>query len=174
MKKFVMVDVESDGPVPGLYSMVSMGAVIVERNLDRTFYAQMSPISSTYQEEALKVSGFTREQTLGFEIASFAMIKFDNWIRENNLAKNCIFISDNNGFDWGFVNYYCWKYLGYNPFGFSSRNLNDLYKGLNKDMFASFKFLRTTKHTHNALDDAMGNAGALIKICDKYNLKGII
>ena len=30
---YVMVDVEADGPIPGDYSMVSFGAVIVETGL---------------------------------------------------------------------------------------------------------------------------------------------
>ncbi len=174
MKKLVMIDVESDGPVPGLFSMISFGAVIVDEQLDKTFYAEMRPISDQYQIDALKVSGFSRQETLKFGDPENTMLSFDSWIYRNNLSQNCVFISDNNGFDWGFFNYYCWKYLGYNPFGFSSRNLNDLYKGLNRDMFASFKHLRTVKHTHNALDDAMGNAGALIKIAKEYNLRGII
>ena len=31
----IIVDVESDGPIPGDYSMISFGAVIVEEKLDR-------------------------------------------------------------------------------------------------------------------------------------------
>ena len=64
---YVMVDVESDGPIPGDYSMVCFGAVIVEPALDRTFYGQLKPISDRFVPEALAVSGFTRDQTLAFE-----------------------------------------------------------------------------------------------------------
>jgi hypothetical protein len=35
---YIMVDIESDGPVPGDYSMVCFGAVVVEPGLERTFY----------------------------------------------------------------------------------------------------------------------------------------
>lgn len=31
----IMVDVESDGPIPGDYSMISFGAVIVEQEIGR-------------------------------------------------------------------------------------------------------------------------------------------
>src|SRR5260370_24545797 len=55
---YVMVDVESDGPIPGDYSMVCFGAVVVDENLDRTFYARLSPISEKWVSEALAVSGF--------------------------------------------------------------------------------------------------------------------
>ncbi len=60
---YIMVDVESDGPVPGDYSMIAFGAVLVEEGLNRTFYGKLRPISDQYVEEALKVSGFTRQET---------------------------------------------------------------------------------------------------------------
>jgi hypothetical protein len=51
-----------------------------------------------------------------------------------------------------------------NPFGHSSTNLGSLYKGLVKDTFQSFKHLRRTAHTHHPVDDAKGNAEALIEM----------
>ena len=42
---YVMVDVEADGPIPGDYSMVCFGAVIVEPGFERTFYGRLKPIS---------------------------------------------------------------------------------------------------------------------------------
>ena len=35
---YFMVDVEADGPIPGEYSMVCLGVVIVDPHLNRTFY----------------------------------------------------------------------------------------------------------------------------------------
>jgi len=66
------------------------------------------------------------------------------------------------GFDWQFINWYFHHFLGSNPFGFSSTNLGSLYKGMEKDTFVNFKHLRKTKHTHNSVDDARGNAEALL------------
>jgi hypothetical protein len=45
------------------------------------------------------------------------------------------------------------------------------YKGVVKDMFVNFKHLRKTKHTHNPVDDARGNAEALLQIKEQYGLK---
>jgi hypothetical protein len=42
---YVMVDIEADGPIPGDYSMVCFGAVIVKPALERTFYGKSAPIS---------------------------------------------------------------------------------------------------------------------------------
>jgi hypothetical protein len=160
---FVMVDIESDGPIPGDYSMVSFGAVIVEPELMRTFYGQLRPISEKFIPEALAVSGHTREETLAFEEAGAVMEKFRLWLKASG-SNQCRFISDNNGFDWQFINWYFHHFLGANPFGFSSTNLGSLYKGMQQDMFVNFKHLRQTKHTHHPVDDARGNAEALLQM----------
>ena len=44
---YIMVDIEADGPIPGDYSMVCLGAVVVEPALVRTFYGQLRPISDS-------------------------------------------------------------------------------------------------------------------------------
>lgn len=158
---YIMVDVESDGPVPSTFSMVRFGAVVVEPSLSRTFYGETRPISEEFMPEALAVTGIPREQHLLFEDPKPVMERFDAWLRENSVGRPR-FISDNNGYDWQFINYYFWTYLRTNPFGHSSSNLNSIYKGLIRDDFRNFKSLRKTKHTHHPLDDAMGNAEALL------------
>lgn len=171
---WVMVDVETDGPAPGRFSMISLGAVIVDEKLDKTFYKTFRPISDEFIPEALNVSGFTREETLEFENPIGSIISFKEWLdyhSQDFKSKRPYFISDNNGFDWQFVNYYFWKYLNANPFGHSSTNLGSLYKGCERTMFKNFKHLRKTKHTHNPVDDAKGNAEALLQIKELYDLK---
>jgi hypothetical protein len=159
----VVVDVESDGPAPGIHSMVSLGAVIVEGGLQRTFYAQFKPISEIYIPEALAVSGHTREEHLKFPDPYDGMLNFAIWL-EKNIEGRPIFWSDNNGYDFAFVNYYFWRFLNRNPFGWSSANMGSLYKGIKNDLYSTFKHLRDTKHTHHPVDDAKGNAEALMKM----------
>lgn len=156
-----MVDIESDGPIPGDYSMICFGAVVVEPGLERSFYGQLRPISEVWIPEALAVSGFTREQTMEFAAPESVMRDFAAWLMEVS-PDRLMFISDNNGFDWQFINWYFHHFTGKNPFGFSSTNLGSLYKGMVKDTFETFKHLRKTKHTHNPVDDAKGNAEALL------------
>lgn len=167
---FIMVDIEADGPIPGDYSMVSIGAVVVEPSLSKRFYAEIRPISDKWIPQALAVSGFSREQTLGFEEPKIVLARFSEFLAKNSKGQ-ARFISDNNGFDWMFVCWYFWHFLDKNPFGFSSQNLGSLYKGCVLDTFKNFKHLRKTRHTHNALDDAIGNAEALLTIKDKLDLK---
>lgn len=166
----IMVDIESDGPVPGDYSMVSFGAVVVNENLDKTFYGKLQPISDKWLPEALAVSGHSREETLGFEKPVVVMGRFAEWLKNNSAGKP-LFYSDNNGFDWQFINWYFHHFIGANPFGFSSTNLGSLYKGMVKDTFQNFKHLRQTPHTHNPVDDALGNAQALLHLKNEMGLK---
>lgn len=182
---YFVTDVESDGPIPGDYSIVSIGTVVVDletlpqvlpQNLSSilpTFYCEMAPISETWVSEALAISGVTREQHKAMEPAGVAIQRYLSFV--NSFTRDGehrpIFISDNNGYDWMFVCWYLWKFGKCNPFGYSSGNLNWLYKGITKNFYKSIKHLRRTKHTHNPVDDAMGNAEAFIEIVRENNIR---
>ena len=167
---YFMVDIEADGPIPGDYSMVSLGAVLVQPPFDITFYGQFRPISEKWIPEALAVSGHSREETLTFDDPALILKRFRDWIVAQGKGR-AVFISDNNGFDWQFVNWYFHHFLGSNPFGFSSQNLGSLYKGMQKDVFVNFKHLRKTRHTHHPVDDAKGNAEAMWHMKENLGLK---
>jgi hypothetical protein len=160
---YVMVDVESDGPIPGDYSMICLGAVLVKEGLQQTFYGRLKPISDKWIPEALAISGFAREDTLAFDDPKTVMEDFARWVQDNTKGR-ALFVSDNNGFDFAFVSWYFWHFTGANPFGHSSTNLGSLYKGLVKDTFQNFKHLRKTEHTHHPVDDARGNAEAMLEM----------
>lgn len=167
---YIMVDIEADGPIPGDYSMIALGAVVVEPALNRTFHGTLKPIAERWVPEALEVIGYSRKETLDFDEPAAVMARFRDWLRDS-VRDRPLFVSDNNGFDWQFVNWYFHHFLGGNPFGHSSTNLGSLYKGLVKDTFASFKHLRKTRHTHHPVDDALGNAEALLHMKDAMGLR---
>lgn len=171
---YIVVDVESDGPYPGEvdgYSMVCFGAVIVEPSLSKTFYGKVKPISREWKPDALAISGFTRKEHEKFDDPIEVMENFINWINTNTKGRP-VFISDNNGYDWQFINFYLWRYGGKNPFGFSSRRIGDMWCGYKNDMHIAWKWMRETTHTHNPVDDAKGNAEALLQMQAKgLNIK---
>lgn len=169
---YIVVDVETDGSVPPLFSMVCFGAVIVEPSLTKTFYSQVSPISENWNKDALVISGFSREQHLGFNDPTKEMLRFADWILKNSQGKP-IFISDNLAFDWQWINYYFHAFVVNNPFGFSGRRIGDLYCGMKMDsgLNQEWKRLyRKTTHDHNPVNDAKGNAEALLQF-KKMGLK---
>lgn len=166
-----IVDVESDGKLQGEHSMVCFGAVLLNRELDTTFYGTTAPISKVYDPQALSISGFTREEHEKFDDPKTTMLAFRDWIKENSKGAP-ILISDNNGYDAPWINWYFHKFVGSNPFGWSSRRLGDLFCGFNNDFFYKWKKHRKTKHTHNPVDDAMGNAEAMLYLIDNgFKLK---
>jgi DNA polymerase III epsilon subunit-like protein len=161
----IVVDVEADGPVPPRYSMVSFGAVVVEPSLSRVFRGEVRPISERWLPESLAVSGVTRERHLEFGEPAEVMESFDRWVRESSKGRP-VFCSDNLAFDWQFTNYYFHEFLGRNPFGWSGRRIGDLYCGMVKDGHATWKHLRRTPHDHDPVNDARGNAEALLAMID--------
>jgi hypothetical protein len=167
-----IVDVESDGPAAGLYSMVSIGIVKLDRELKTTFKAHFAPVSDRWLPEALAISGITREQHLAYpdpDIGTCDMIAF---LAEHS-ADRPVFVSDNPAFDFQWPAYYCARIGEPNPFGHSARRIGDLYAGLTRKWSASsdWKQFRKTNHSHDPVDDALGNAEALIHLADTYGLK---
>lgn len=159
-----IVDVEADGKIPPHFSIVSFGCVKLTPTLDETFYAELKPISEQWNPESLAVSGFTREQCLTFDDPSEKMSEFAKYIETTNKSGRPIFVSDNVCFDWQWINYYFHRFYGDNPFGWSGRRISDMWCGYKNDMYLRWKKLRKTKHTHNALDDAISNATALLEM----------
>ena len=164
-----MMDVEADGPIPGDYSMISFGAVVVEPSLKKKYSACLRPISNNWLPKALNICHFTREETLSFPDPAKVMLDYARWIQSVSSGVPH-FISDNNGFDWQFINWYFIHFMKENPFGYTSTNLGSLYKGIVKNTFAGFKHLRKTEHTHKAIDDALGNAEALLELKNVFGL----
>jgi len=168
---YIVVDVESDNQSPATGSMVCFGAVLVS-DTSKTFYGKTKPVMDDWNPEALAISGFSRKEHEQFDEPKEVMQKFAEWV-ENVSDGKPIFISDNPAFDWQWINYYFHKYLGRNPFGFSARRIGDLYCGLVKDASKNYEWkkkYRKTTHDHNPVNDAKGNAEALIAM-QKLNLK---
>jgi hypothetical protein len=153
-----MVDVETNGPIPGTddYSMVSFGAVHCG-DPGKMFYSGiMIPISSKFDPGAVKVNGVSMEDSIrSGKDPRRVMAEFDAWLSQ--FPGKAMFISDNNGFDYMFIAWYFHHFLGKNPFGHSSTNLGSLYKGMVLNMRLNFKHLRRTRHSHHPIDDAQGN-----------------
>ena len=158
MKEYIMVDIESNGPIPGDYSMTSLGAVIIDKKLDKTFKVNIKPISEKC--DPYRKQFIDKKNSVD---AVIAMKMFKEWIAKNVSGKP-IFISDNNGFDWMFVCWYFWHFLGENPFGYSSYNLQSLYRGVKKNLSISLDDLRKRKLTHNSVEDAKDNAEIFLNL----------
>ena len=174
MKNSFIIDVEADGPCPGLYNMINFGIVSVE-NMEKTFFGELKPDVENGGgiPEARAVSNISYETQLTYPDPVNTMLRAFNWITENSdQDSRLVFWSDNPAFDWQFWNYYCHKYANNNPFGFSARRIGDLYAGYQKShkKTVQWKRFRETPHDHNPINDALGNAQALLRIVTENDI----
>lgn len=169
---YLSVDVETAGPIPSEYSLLSLGACVVGRP-ELHFYAEIRPITKKADPDALAVSGFTLEalEEAGEEPGA-AFLRFREWVSEVSGGRRPIFVGFNAAFDWSFVNWYFHHYLGENPFGFSPLDIKAYYMGVagcQWDETTSSKLpprFQPAEHeaAHNALADARAQAEIFSKL----------
>jgi DNA polymerase III epsilon subunit-like protein len=159
---YVSVDVETSGPVPGLYSLLSIGACLISEPA-QSIYLELQPDGLKHDLEAVAVTGLdlTKLESEGLT-PQVAMLKFEQWVTQVCLeGQEVVFVGLNAPFDWSFINYYFHKYSGMNPFGFTAIDMKAYYMGSTgcrwKETKSSQMTARLNPHkapNHNALDDA--------------------
>lgn len=163
---YISVDVETSGPIPGEYSMLTIGACLVDEP-DQVFSCELKPISANADPEALAVTGLSLDRLAVDGLApDVAMKQFQDWIETvAGTDDQLVFVGLNAPFDWSFVNYYFYRYLGLNPFGFTALDIKALYMGATgsswQDTRSSKMAARlhpTLKGDHQALRDAQYQA----------------
>lgn len=171
LERYFSVDIESSGPIPGRYSMLSLGACAVDAP-DESFYVEFKPISRECVPDALRVSGFDLDQLAadGRE-PSEAMLAFQSWVESTANGKKPVFVGFNAAYDWQFVNWYFETYCGRNPFGFGAVDIKSYFMGLTGSPWSASTsselpgdFQPDTPQTHNALDDAKAQASMFTKM----------
>ncbi|WJN58893.1 3'-5' exonuclease [Pseudomonas sp. SO81] len=127
---YISVDVETSGPIPGEYSMLTIGACLVYEP-DLVFSCELKPTSANADPEALAVAGLSLDRLAADGLApDIGMKAFQSWIEKVAGAdQRPVFVGLNAPFDWSFINYYFHCYLGSNPFGFTALDIKALYMG---------------------------------------------
>ncbi|KVS41456.1 3'-5' exonuclease [Burkholderia ubonensis] len=163
---FISVDVETSGPIPGEYSMLSIGACLVDAP-ESSFERTLKPLNRNVDPDALAVTGFSLEELEqnGAEPRQ-AMTEFGAWVKAACSEREVpVFVGLNAPFDWSFVNYYFHRFHGENPFGFTALDIKAYYMGV---MGCSWRDTRSSamaghlhpaqKGNHNAVQDAVYQA----------------
>lgn len=163
---FISVDVETAGPIPGEYSMLTLGACCVD-DPAKTFFCSLKPMNGNFVPAALEVTGLSLAKLAKDGLAAdVAMGQFSTWIASQcSKAQTPVFVGLNAPFDWSFVNYYFHQFVGENPFGFTALDIKALFMGATgctwhdtRSSAIARKVHPTLKGDHDALHDALYQA----------------
>ncbi len=169
---YVSTDVETDGPIPGMYSMLSFGsaAYTLPKSLVSTFTANLEllPGASSHPETMTwwqtQPDAWTEcrrdPRDPGMVMADYLV-----WLR--NLPGRPVFVGYPAAFDFMFVSWYLIRYTGESPFSHSALDMKTLAMALLNRPFREAtkrnmprRWFDDLPHTHRALDDAI-EQGAL-------------
>jgi len=165
MEIYFSTDVETDGPIPGPNSMLSLGSAAFSPkgellgtfsvNLETLPGAEPDPTTQAWWEAHPKAYRASREHT---------------WSPEANSNQGSggrkalpVFVGFPAGFDFLFVYWYLIRFTGKSPFSFSALDgktyamalLKRGYRESTKRNYPKEWFPLENKHTHIAVDDAI-------------------
>lgn len=163
---YVSTDVESDGPIPGEYSMLSFGSVALlpDKTVVDTFSANLETLPGASRDE--DTMNWWKTQPDAWEACrrgqkkpAEAMKAYAIWLK--GLPGRPVFVGYPAGFDFMFINWYLNKFAGENPFSFVALDMKTLaFTLLDLDFLDVYKsrmpkrwFDENTK-SHVALADA--------------------
>ncbi|MCG8421265.1 MAG: exonuclease [Proteobacteria bacterium] len=161
---YIAVDVEADGPIPGPYSMISLGMAVVGHD-DLGFYTELKPISDDYVPAALAVSGLDRDRLIReAPRPEQAMQDAADWVNRLRKQARPVFLAGPAVWDGMFVHWYFTRFLGKSPFGQtgSGIDLRSYWMGLRgcewretgQGIIKHTLGLTGLPHTHHAGEDA--------------------
>lgn len=164
---YVSVDVETSGPNPSQYSLLSIGACLVS-DPKSAFYVEVKPVDGMqFRPEALAICGLSVEELASRGLPpEEALAHFEDWLHEVVPAgQSPIFVAFNAPFDWMFVCDYFHRYLGRNPFGYAALDIKAFFMGLRGVEWEETRMQYLLAHypgspalTHHALNDAQDQA----------------
>jgi ribonuclease T len=158
---FVSVDIEASGPSPSRYSILSIGACLVD-DPSRGFYAELRPWSREADPAAMRVHGLSLDElTARGEEPVTALRRFEDWLVAVLDGRTPVFVGHNAAFDWMFVADAFHRYLGHNPFGHAPLDTKSFFAGLTGESWSgtglaqvASRFGETGTLPHHALEDA--------------------
>ena len=175
---YFSADVETDGPIPGPYSMLSFALVYAgsfdgkqfsrPKNLQENFYRELKPISRNFQAEALRVNGLDRDRlSRDGETPEQAIDEAYEWITGIAGAAKPVLVAYPLSFDWAWLYWYFVRFSSKgSPFNhslcFDMKTAYAVKASIPISEAGRSKILPQLlpdrRHTHHALDDAIEQA----------------
>ncbi len=169
---YVSTDVETDGPIPGVNSMLSIGSAAyrADKTLISAFSANLETLPGAVGDP--KTMAWWQTQAEAWKACrrdlqppETAMKNYLAWLRR--LPDKPVFIGYPVAFDFMFVAWYLRRFTGENPFSHSALDIKTYAMAMMKTDYRDSvkknmpkRWFDDLPHTHKALDDAI-EQGAL-------------
>jgi hypothetical protein len=175
---YFSADVETDGPIPGPFSMLSLGLVYAGRFDGKTFerptaydqsmYLELRPISDSFEPEALQVNHMDRDRLLREGVPpEDGMSNVADWVRSIAGPARPVLVAYPLSFDWSWLYWYFVRFSrSGSPFNHSScfdiktafavKGHLPVAEAGRSNLLDQLRSQRL--HTHHALDDAIEQA----------------
>jgi hypothetical protein len=175
---YFSADVETDGPIPGPFSMLSFALVFAgsfngrlfkrPEDYENIFYRELKPISEDFQEEALRVNGLDRARLCREgQAPEAAMTDAARWVKKIAGRAKPVLVAYPLSFDWAWLYWYFVRFSSEDsPFGYSRcfdlktalavKSSIPITEASRSKLSSSLKSPR--HHTHHAIDDAIEQA----------------
>ena len=164
---YVSVDIETDGPIPGLHSMLSLGAAAFGRDgrLMGCFSANLQTLPGMSQDVRTMAWWATQPEAWAAcreapEPPELVMPRFVAWLKD--LPGRPLCVAYPAAFDFPFFQFYLKVFAGENPFGYGVIDIRSHAMGLLGCDYRDTRkerlpagWLEPLAHTHVALDDAL-------------------
>lgn len=164
---YVSTDIEADGPIPGINSMLSFGsaAYLEDKTLISTFSANLETLPQAVQDE--KTMAWWRQHQEAWVLCRIdiqppqkIMVDYLAWLKA--LPGTPVFVGYPAAYDFMFIYWYLIRFTGESPFSYSALDIKTLAMAVLKKKYREVTKKSLPKHwfgnvlhTHKALDDAI-------------------
>ncbi len=167
---YISTDVESDGPIPGPYSMLNFGSVAmtIDKEILGTFSINLQELPEAGQHSDTmkfwaKFPEIWEEIHKNQREPKEAMDEYLEWLNEMSKYGKLVFVAYPAGFDFTYIRWYLEYFCGECPFGFQALDIKSYamavlktdFKETVKKKFRKSWFEKGLPHTHLGLDDAI-------------------
>lgn len=182
---YFSADVETDGPIPGPFSMLSFALVYAGRfdgvrferppSYAQKFYVELKPISDEFEPEALAVNGLDRARLVTHgQAPAAAMAEAMAWVNELSIGGSPVLVAYPLSFDWTWLYWYFMRFAKVSPFShsrcfdiktaFAVKDHRPIADAGRSQLMPALKGEHA--HTHHAVDDAIEQAQIFAKIME--------
>ena len=164
---YISTDIETDGPIPGPHSMLSLGsaAYTADKNCIGTFSANFETLVGATAHPKTAAWWATQPEAwaacrCNLEAPKVAMQRYLLWLKE--IPGKPVFVAYPAGFDFLFVYWYLMNFVGESPFSHSALDIKSYAMAVMKCGYRDSSKKNMPKHwfdplphSHVALDDAI-------------------